>query len=334
MKEHTRVYGAGIRMLVLFVVCFLGALILYFGNRSRVNEDSHPRSFLSVDITGDRFFDVEADVCESLCFNVKKRLSHSMELNSDVSWEKCGFSNILMLVDNSMFLLSPDEISALLLSIKVAGICVLCIAGPGIFLGWLMARKDFKFKSAIDAFIHLPLIMPPVVTGYILLLIFGPTMPLGRLFQNVFGVDLAFTWKAAVIASGVMALPLLVRSVRLAVEMVDPGLESAAKTLGSGPLKTFFSVTFPLSMPGIICGMVLAFARSLGEFGATATFAGNIAGQTRTLSLSIYSLTQVPGKETMVARLVVFSVVISVLSLVFSEMYSRKLQRRLGFKNA
>lgn len=218
-------------------------------------------------------------------------------------------------------LLSPEEWSALLLSLKVAAVCVAVALAPGVGVAWLLARRAFRGKVIVDALIHAPLVMPPVVVGYVLL------VSLGRGGLNL---NIAFTWRAAVIASAVMGFPLLVRAVRLSIEAVDPRLEQAASTLGASPWRVFTTITLPGALPGVLTGMVLAFARSLGEFGATIMFAGNIEGQTQTLPLAIYSLTQRTDGDAAAARLVVISIVIALAALVGSELIARRLRRARG----
>jgi molybdate transport system permease protein len=190
---------------------------------------------------------------------------------------------------------------------------------PGLGLGWLLARRQFRGKALVSSLVHLPLVIPPVATGYLLLLLLGVNGPVGRWLHETFGLRLAFHWTGAAVASAVVALPLLVRSVRLAMSSVDVRLEAAARTLGSGRFYTFLTVTLPLAWPGLLAGCVLAFARSLGEFGATITFAGNLAGQTRTLPLAAYSHMQTPGGENATMQLVVISVVLSTVSVLAIE---------------
>ena len=223
-----------------------------------------------------------------------------------------------------MFWLSHEEWVVLGLSARVAVCCVAVVAVPGIACGWLLARRNFHGKSLFDAVLHAPLVMPPVVTGYLLLMLLGRRGLLGEVLYRHFGFSMAFTWKAAVAASAVMGFPLMVRSVRLAMEMADPKLEAAARCLGAGPLRTFLTVTLPLARHGIITGMVLAFARSLGEFGATIVFAGNIQGETRTLPLAVYSYMQMPGADASALRLVLISLALSLGALVVSEFVSRR----------
>ena len=227
-------------------------------------------------------------------------------------------------------MLTAEEWSAVLLSLKVAGVAVLAMLLPGIACGWLLARRRFPGRSLLDAAIHLPLVLPPVVVGYLLLLSLGRRGWLGGWLHEHFGLDLAFTWKAAAIASAVMGFPLLVRAVRLAIEAIDPRLEAAAATLGAGPVRVLLTITLPLALPGILAGAVLAFARSLGEFGATIMVAGNIEGVTRTIPLAIFSDVQTPGGGGSAIRLVVIAVGVSFLALLASELFSRRLTRRSG----
>ncbi len=201
---------------------------------------------------------------------------------------------------------------------------------PGIAFAWLLARGRFRGKLLLDVVVHLPLVLPPVVVGYMLLVSFGRRGLIGRWLHDSLGLDVAFTWKAAALAAAVMGFPLLVRSTRLAMELVDVRLEQAARTLRAGPWRVFFTVTLPLSLPGLLTGVVLALARSLGEFGATITFAGNIEGVTRTLPVAIFTYTQVPGGDEPAARLIVISVALSVGALVISEIAARRISRRLG----
>ncbi|MEO7345020.1 MAG: molybdate ABC transporter permease subunit [Methylotenera sp.] len=219
---------------------------------------------------------------------------------------------------------------ALLLSAKVAVFCTLAICIPGIAVAWLLAKKSFIGKSLLDSIVHLPLVLPPVVPGFLLLLMFGSQGLIGKWLQTTFGITIAFTWIGAVIASAVMAFPLMVRSARLAISQVDTGLEAAAQSLGAHPLHVFFTVTLPLAMPGIITGLILAFSRSLGEFGATITFVGNIEGETRTLPLAIYTYTQIPGGDIAAIRLVIISMVIALGALMLSDILERRATRRIG----
>lgn len=231
---------------------------------------------------------------------------------------------------DSLFTFSAAEIAALVLSAKVAVCCTLLIAIPGVAVAWLLARKSFFGKSLLDSIVHMPLVLPPVVPGFLLLLVLGSQGVIGKWLNEVFGITIAFTWVGAVVASAVMAFPLMVRSARLAISQVDIGLEKAAQSLGANPFKVFWSVTLPLSMPGILTGLILAFSRSLGEFGATITFVGNIEGETRTLPLAIYTYTQVPGGDMPAMRLVMLSMLIAIAALMISEVLERKAARRVG----
>ena len=225
--------------------------------------------------------------------------------------------------------LTSLEKEAVRLSLWVAFWAVLCSLPPGIFLAWILARKKFIGKALLDGLTHLPLVLPPVVTGYLLLLLLGRKGVIGAwLYQNL-GVSFAFNWKGAALASAIVAFPLLVRAVRLSIELVDTGLEEAARTLGAGPVRTFFTITIPLITPGIITGVILAFARSLSEFGATITFVSNIPGQTRTLPLALYTLTQVPDGEAGALRLCVISIIIAFIALIMSEFSSRYVLGRI-----
>jgi molybdate transport system permease protein len=224
------------------------------------------------------------------------------------------------------------EIAALLLSIKVALWCTVVSCVPGVFVGWLLARKSFTGKALLDSLIHLPLVLPPVVPGYLLLILLGNQGIIGKWLHQSFGITVAFTWVGAVIASAVMAFPLMVRAVRLAIIQVDTGLEAAARTLGANSLRVFFTVTLPLSLPGVITGLILAFSRSLGEFGATITFVGNIEGETRTLPLAIYTYTQTPDGDVQALRLVILSITLALAALFTSELLERRAIRLIGHK--
>jgi molybdate transport system permease protein len=219
---------------------------------------------------------------------------------------------------------TAEEWSAIRLSFEVGLGCVLLVALPATAAGWLLARKDFWGKTAFDTLVHLPLVLPPVVTGYILLWLLGREGWIGSFLLGTLGLEIAFTFQAAVLASAVMGLPLMVRSVRLAIELVDQRLEDAAATLGASPPKVWLTVTLPLAWRGIATGLLLAFARSLGEFGATVTFAGNIASETRTMPLAIYTWLQVPGGDVSAGRLVVIALFVSVGALVLSEWLTRR----------
>ena len=199
---------------------------------------------------------------------------------------------------------------------------------PGVALGWLLARRDFRGKSLLDGLVHLPLVLPPVVVGYLLLVGLGGGSPVGRALEAL-GLPLAFSWRGAVLAAAVVSFPLLVRAIRLSVEAVDPGLEEAARTLGASPARVFFRVTLPLMAPGILAGTLLAFARALSEFGATITFVASIPGETRTLPLALYGLTQGPGQEGAAARLCAISVAVAFASLLASEALARRVRARM-----
>ena len=226
--------------------------------------------------------------------------------------------------------LTPLEIEALLLSLKVG---VLSVAGAlpfGLLVAWLLARKMFPGKLVIDAAVHLPLVVPPVVVGYILLILLSHNGPVGGWLYNTFSISVAFTWKGAAIAAGVMAFPLMVRAMRLSLEAVDQRLEAAARTLGASRIRVFLTITIPLMAPGILAGVILAFARALGEFGATITFVSNIPGETRTLPLALYSLAQTPDGETGATRLAVISVLLAFGALMASEWFARRLNANRG----
>ena len=229
-----------------------------------------------------------------------------------------------------VFNFNEAELQAIFLSVKVAFLCALILLPLALWLGYKMARNDFYGKPVIESLIHLPLVMPPVATGYVLLVLLGSRSAFGSWFYDVFGIKLAFSFNAAVIASMVVSFPLIVRSVRIAMEMVDTGLEDASRILGAGRMKTFFRITVPLAMPGIISGTILAFARALGEFGATITFAGNIQGETQTLPLAIFANMQIPGKEAATMRLVIVSVIIAFIAMVLSEWYIKKMKHARG----
>lgn len=226
--------------------------------------------------------------------------------------------------------LSPEEIAALALSVKVAFWCTLVSIVPGVFAGWLLARRSFPGKSLVDGLIHLPLVLPPVVPGYLLLVLLGTQGVVGKWLLQHFGITLAFTWKGAVVASALLAFPLMVRAVRLSIAQVDRKLEAAARSLGASPWYVFFTITLPLAIPGILTGIILTFSRSLGEFGATITFVGNIEGETRTLPLAIYTYTQVPGADVQALRLVVIAIAIALAALYFSNLLERRALAALG----
>ncbi|WP_092507326.1 molybdate ABC transporter permease subunit [Xenorhabdus mauleonii] len=227
-------------------------------------------------------------------------------------------------------MLSEYEWQAILLSLKISGIAVLFSLPFGILMAWMLARCQFFGKSLLDSIIHLPLVLPPVVVGYLLLISMGRRGVIGEFLYDWFGVSFAFNWTGAALASAVVAFPLMVRAIRLSLESIDRRLEQAAHTLGAGSLKVFLTITLPLSLPGIIVGAVLAFARSLGEFGATITFVSNIPGETRTIPLAMYTLIEMPGAETAAARLCVIAIVLALVSLMLSEWLTRWGRKRLG----
>lgn len=231
-----------------------------------------------------------------------------------------------------MFELSPEDWTAILLSLRVAAVATLVATPLGIAVAWLLARREFWGKAALDALVYLPLVLPPVVTGYLLLLTFGRKGLVGAWLADTLGIVFAFRWTGAALACGVMSFPLLVRPIRLSIEAVDRKLEQAASTLGAAPWRVFLTVTLPLALPGIVAGMVLGFAKALGEFGATITFVSNIPGETQTISAAIYSLTQTPDGDTAALRLVIVSVAIAMAALIASEILARRATRRLhGF---
>jgi molybdate transport system permease protein len=228
-----------------------------------------------------------------------------------------------------VFELSPDEWTAILLSLKIAFWASLASLPIGVVVAMLLARGRFWGKALLDGLVHLPLVLPPVVTGYLLLIWFGRKGPVGAFLADYFGIVFSFRWTGAALASAVMAFPLMVRAIRLSIEAVDRKLEDAAATLGADRIRTFATVTLPLALPGVIAGFVLAFAKALGEFGATITFVSNIPGETQTISAAIYTLTQTPGGDAAALRLVVVAIVISLLALIVSEWFSRRATARL-----
>lgn len=225
--------------------------------------------------------------------------------------------------------LSPDEIEIIALSCKVALSALVVNILPAVLVGYALARKDFWGKSLVETLIFLPLVLPPVIPGYLLLVVFGSQGVIGSLLEQV-GIAFAFSWKGAALASAVMGFPLMVQSVRVAIELVDRRLEIAAMTLGASKIQTFFGVTLPLSATGILIGAMLSFCRSLGEFGATITFVGNVAGETRTLPLAIYSLMQQPDSEASIVRLIMISLAVAFLALWLSQWYARHQKARIN----
>jgi molybdate transport system permease protein len=220
--------------------------------------------------------------------------------------------------------LSPEEWTAVRLSLWVSTWATVASLPFGIGIAYLLARKDFWGKALLDGLVHLPLVLPPVVTGYLLLLTFGRHAPVGAFLADHLGIVFAFRWTGAALSCGIMAFPLLVRAIRLSIEAIDRRLEDAAATLGANAFWLFVTVTLPLALPGVIAGAVLGFARALGEFGATITFVSNIPGETQTISAAIYTLTQVPGGDAAALRLVVVAVTISLAALIVSEWFARR----------
>ncbi len=226
--------------------------------------------------------------------------------------------------------LTPEEWTALGLSLKVSVVATLASLPFGILIAHVLARGRFPGHALLNGLVHLPLILPPVVTGYLLLLGFGKNGPIGAVLHDWFGITLAFRWTGAALAAAVMAFPLLVRAIRLAIEAVDPRLEDAAATLGASRVVVFLTVTLPLILPGIIAGAVIAFAKAMGEFGATITFVSNIPGQTQTLPTAIYSFLQVPGGDGAAFRLVLIALAVAMAGLVLSEWLSRRVAQRIA----
>jgi molybdate transport system permease protein len=228
-----------------------------------------------------------------------------------------------------MLQLSPAEWTAVELSLRIAIVATACATPFGIAIGWLLARKRFWGKTALDGLVHLPLVLPPVVTGYLLLISFGRRGPIGAFLYEHFGIVFSFRWTGAALACGVMGFPLMIRPIRLSLEAIDRRLEDAAATLGANYLLVFLTVTLPLALPGVIAGILLCFARALGEFGATITFVSNIPGETQTISAAIYTFTQIPGGDAAAGRLVVIAIVLSFAALIASDRLARRAARRL-----
>ncbi|WP_435404506.1 molybdate ABC transporter permease subunit [Marivivens donghaensis] len=226
--------------------------------------------------------------------------------------------------------LSPAEWQAVSLSLRVAFWATVLSLPVGIFTAYALARWSFVGKQVLNGIVHLPLVLPPVVTGYLLLLTFGRRGPVGEFLEQTFGIIVAFRWTGAVLAAAIMAFPLMVRAIRLSIEAVDPKLEEAASTLGASRAWVFMTVTLPLILPGILAGSILAFAKAMGEFGATITFVSNIPGQTQTLPSAIYVFLQVPGGEASALRLVIIAVVIAMGALLLSEVVSKRIAARVS----
>src|SRR3979490_2940155 len=225
--------------------------------------------------------------------------------------------------------LTPDEWVAIRLSLRIALVATAVALPFGVAVAWLLARKNFWGKALLDGLVHLPLVLPPVVTGYLLLISFGRKGPIGAFLADHFGIVFSFRWTGAALACGIMGFPLLVRPIRLAIEAIDQRLEDAAATLGANRLWVFLTITLPLALPGLIAGLVLCFAKALGEFGATITFVANIPGETQTISAAIYTFTQVPNGDAAAGRLVLIAIVISLIALIGSEWLARRAGVRL-----
>ncbi len=228
-----------------------------------------------------------------------------------------------------MFSLTPLEYEALTLSFRIALIAIVTSLPFAIAMAWLLAKKNFPGKIIVDGLVHLPMVIPPVVVGYALLVLLGRRGAVGAWLHDTLGIELAFNWKGAAVAAAIMGFPLMVRGIRLSIEAIDPRLETAARTLGAGPRDVFLSINLPLMTPGLIVGTFLAFARALAEFGATITFVAAIPGQTRTLPIAIYTLLQRPGGESAALRMAVLSTLIAILALAASEFFSRRMRARI-----
>lgn len=225
--------------------------------------------------------------------------------------------------------MSPEEWQAISLSLRVALVATLCSLPIGIAVAHWLARHEFRGKWLVDGLVHMPLVLPPVVTGYVLLLTFGNQGLVGQWLNEVFGWSFAFSWTGAALASAVMGFPLMVRAIRLGVEAIDPRIEQAAATLGASTARVFITITLPLALPGIAAGAILAFAKSLGEFGATITFVSSIPGQTETLPAAIYALLQVPGGDAAAMRLTLWAVALALLALAVSEWLTARMKKRM-----
>ena len=228
-----------------------------------------------------------------------------------------------------MIELTPAEWEALRLSVRVAFWSMVVSLPFAVAVAWLLARCEFPGKIVLNGLVHLPLVMPPVVTGYLLLIVFGTKGPVGAWLEQTFGIVFAFRWTGAVIAAAVMGFPLMVRAIRLSIEAVDRRLEATAGTLGANRALVFATVTLPLILPGILAGAILSFAKGMGEFGATITFVSNIPGETRTIAIAIHTLLQIPGGEAAAMRLTIIAVAVSMLALAGSELLARRMTRRI-----
>jgi molybdate transport system permease protein len=230
----------------------------------------------------------------------------------------------------NMMWLSPSEGEALRLSLSVALRSVVLSLPPAIAFAWILTRRQFVGRTLLDAVVHLPLVLPPVAVGYVLLLLFGSRGPIGAWLERFFGIELIFTRNGAALATAVMSFPLMVRAIRISLENIDRGLEDAARTLGAGAIDRFATVTLPLMLPGVLAGAITAFSAALGEFGAVITFVSNIPGETRTLPLALYSALQEPGGDYAAARLAILSLVLGLGGLLLSEWFARRVRRLLG----
>ncbi len=226
-------------------------------------------------------------------------------------------------------MLTPLEIEALQLSLLIGIVSIVVSLPFALACAWLLARREFWGKSLFDAIVHLPLVLPPVAVGFALLVLFGRNGIIGSFLYQTFGIVFAFNWKGAALASGVMAFPLMVRAMRLSIEAVDQRLEAAARSLGASPWRVFLTITVPMTVPGMLAGAILGFARSVGEFGATITFVSNIPGQTRTLPVALYTLTQIPGSDLAAWRIAGLSVAVALAALIGSEILARRMGHRL-----
>lgn len=228
-----------------------------------------------------------------------------------------------------MLSFTSEELVAIHLSLKIALVATAASLPPGLLVAWALARRDFWGKTLLNGLVHLPLILPPVVTGYLLLLLMGRKGPIGSMLDQWFGIVFAFRWTGAALAAGIMGFPLLVRAIRLSIELIDRRLEQAAVTLGASPVWVFITITLPLAMPGIVAGVILSFGKALGEFGATITFVSNIPGETQTIPTAIYTYTNIPGGDIAALRLVVISIIISMAALILSELFARRISAKV-----
>ena len=269
-----------------------------------------------------------AAVAASKTAHVTRYLQFLQTPAAKAIFERYGFSFLVPAkASSSVLALTPQDWTAIALSLRIALVATAVALPFGIAIATLLARKEFWGKTLVDAIVYLPLVLPPVVTGYLLLITLGRRAPVGAFLADHFGIVFSFRWTGAAISCGVMAFPLMVRAIRLSIEAIDRKLEDAAATLGANRAWVFLTVTLPLALPGMIAGMMLAFARALGEFGATITFVSNIPGETQTISAAIYTLTQVPGGDAAALQLVVVAVIISLAALIASEWLARRAAR-------